>query len=80
MSRRALWPPPLPHMSEIGIMWQIGILTGNTFLLKNGSFSALSDYEFINRERVSRPFDVELHIPLLALTPPKSLFVVEFMA
>ena len=27
-----------------------------------------------DKERVSRGFDVQLYIPLLALTPPKSLF------
>ena len=69
-----------PYMREIGPMWRIGVLTGKpcTFLLKNWSFSAFSRYK--NREGVSRGFDVELHIPPLALMPPKSLFLLEFLA
>ena len=72
--------PPPPYMREIDTMWQIGILTGKpcTFLLQNGSFSAFSHYK--NKESFSRGFVIELQIPLLVLTPPKSCFLLEFIA
>ena len=33
-----------------------------------------------NKESFSRGFDVELQIPLLVLTPPKSVSLLEFVA
>ena len=43
-----------------------------------GSFSAFSHYR--NKESFSSGFDVELHIPLLVLTPPRSGSLLEFIA
>ena len=51
-------------MREIGTMWQIcALLTGKpcTFLVQNGSFSAVWHCE--NKDRLSRGLDVKWHIP-----------------
>ena len=71
-------------MREMGTMWHIGVLRKPwMFLLQDGSFSAFSCQKKTKgreRERVSSGFDVELRIPLLALTPPGSGFLLEFVA
>ena len=55
------------YMREIGTMWQIGVLAGKpcTFLVQNGSFSAVCHYK--NKERLSRSLDVKWHIPSTCL-------------
>ena len=61
-------------MREIGTMWQIGVLTGKpcTFLVQNGSFSALWHYK--NKERFSRGLDVKWHMPCTCLDAPRQWF------
>ena len=45
------------RMCEIGVFWQIGVLTGKpcTFLVQNGLFSASCHYK--DKERLSRGLD-----------------------
>ena len=58
-------------MSEIGTMWQIGVLTGKpcTFLVQNESFSAFWHYK--NKEKLLRGLDIKWHIPSTCLDAPR---------
>ena len=62
------------YMREIGTMWQIGVLTGNscTFWFQNRSFSTFWHYK--NKERLSKGLDVKWHTPSTCLDASKMWF------
>ena len=61
-------------MHQIGIMWQIGVLTGKpcAFLVQNGSFSVFWHYK--NKERLLRGSEVKCHIPSTCFDASKTWF------
>ena len=64
-----------PVYARIGAMWQTCACSGKlcNFLRSNMGLS-WHLHPFKKEERVSRCFDVELHIPPLVLKPPESVF------